>query len=83
MRDNSIHDVLQKSKHMIILLQESRRVLYTEKLKKSLNMTAIYKEDLFFFKLCFETTLLHDYDLQKKTQIFSRNSFVRISMSVL
>ena len=68
---------------MIILLQKSERVLYTEKLKKNLNMIAIYKEDLFLFKFCFEATFLHDYDLQRKIQISSKNSSFRISMSVL
>ena len=64
---------------MMISLQESERVLYTEKLKKSLNMIIIYKENLFFFKFCFGATLLHDYDLQKKIQISSEDSFFRIS----
>ena len=64
---------------MTSTLQKPKRVLYTEKLKKSSNMTAIYKEDLFFSKLCLEATLLHDYDLQKKTQIFSEDSLLQIS----
>ena len=48
---------------MMILLQKPGRVLYTKKLKENLNMIAIYKKDLFFFKFCLETTLLHDYNL--------------------
>ena len=68
---------------MIISLQKSERMLYIEKLKKSLNMTAIYKKDLFLFKLCLEATFLHDYDLQKKIQVFLKDNFLRISMSVL
>ena len=68
---------------MMISLQEPGRVLYTEKLKKSLNMTATYKEDLFLFKFCLEATLLHDYDLQREIQVFSKSSLFRISMSVL
>ena len=64
---------------MMISLQKSKRVLYTKKLKKSLNMIIIYKENLFFFKFCFGAMFLHDYDLQKEIQISSENSFLRIS----
>ena len=71
-RDDFIHDVLQRSKHMMISLQKSKRVLYTKKLKKNLNMTAIYKKDLFFFKFCFGATFLHDYDLQKKFRFLQK-----------
>ena len=63
---------------MMISLQKLRRVLYIKKLKKSLNIIVIYKENLFLSKLCFGATLLHDYDLQKKIQIFSESSFFRI-----
>ena len=68
---------------MMISIQEPRRVLYTEKLKKNLNMTAIYKKDSFLSKLCLGATLLHDYDLQREIQIFSESSSFRISMGVL
>ena len=67
----------------MISLQKSGRVLYTGKLKESLNMAVIYKEDLFLSKLCLEATLLHDYNLQRKIQISSEGSFLRISMGVL
>ena len=67
----------------MISIQKPERVFYTKKLKKSLNMIAIYKEDSFLSKLCLEATFLHDYDLQRKTQIFSKSNFFRISMNVL
>ena len=63
----------------MVSLQEPERVLYTGKLKESLNMTVTYKEDLFLFKLCLGATLLHDYGLQKKTQVSSEGSPLRIS----
>ena len=68
---------------MVVSLQEPGRVLYTGKLEKSLDMAATYKEDLFLSKLCLGATLLHDYGLQRETQVSSEGSPLRISMSVL
>ena len=68
---------------MVVSIQEPGRVLYTEKLEESLDMAATYKEDSFLSKLCLGATLLHDYDLQRETQISSESSPLRISMGVL
>ena len=59
---------------MISTLQEPKRVLYTRKLKKSLNIAMTYKRDAFLSKLCLGATLLHGYGLKRETPVFSEGS---------
>ena len=61
-----------------LLLQKSKRVLYTKKLKKNLNMTAIYKEDSFFLNFDSSQRFCMITIYKKNSDFFKRQFFSNI-----